>query len=269
MKLRTIALSSAFAALLAPNASAHRFWVIPSTSVLSGESPWVCFDAAVSNDLFFPNHHAPALDWFTATAPDGSPVELQNGSVGKYRTTFDLELAKPGTYRVATVRGGVFARWEENGEGQRWRGTAEELEGSGVLDKPDVSLMLSDSRTETFVTAGEPTTPEPSGKGLELVFRDNHPNDLYAGEEATFTLHQDSKPAAGVEVTVIKGDDRYRDEVGAITVTTGEDGTFTVTWPEAGRYWLNTAVEGASVEVAGKQAEQRASYTATFEVLPE
>lgn len=269
MQLRTIALSSAFVALLAPNASAHRFWLIPSTSVLSGEDPWVCFDAAVSNDLFFPNHHAPALDGFTATGPEGSELELQNGAVGKYRTTFDLELADPGTYRVATVRGGVFARWQEEGGEQRWRGSAEELEESGVLDKPELRLMLSDSRTETFVTAGEPTTPEPSGEGLELVFGETHPNDLFAGEEAAFTLQLNGKPAAGVEVTVIKGDDRYRNEVGAITATTGEDGSFTVTWPEAGRYWLNAAVNGESVEVAGKQAEQRASYTATFEVLPE
>ncbi len=255
------------ALLAAQPALAHRFWIVPSSTVLSGEDPWVCFDAAVSNDLFFPNHHAPALDVFTATAPDGSKLELKNGQVGKFRTTFDLQLEKPGTYRIATVRSLIFARWEENGERQGWRGPAEDL--GDVKDKPGVTLMANRSRVETFVTAGEPTTPTPTGEGLELDFTETHPNDLYAGEPATFTLHHNGKPAAGVEVTVIKGDDRYRNEVGEIKVTTGEDGTFQVTWPEAGRYWLNASLEGGTTEVQGMQADNRSAYTATFEVLPE
>ena len=38
---------------LSSPALAHRFWILPSSTVLSGEEPWVTFDAAVSNNLFF------------------------------------------------------------------------------------------------------------------------------------------------------------------------------------------------------------------------
>lgn len=267
MKIDRILIGAAIAALATSPAHAHRFWIVPSTSVLSGEEPWACFDAAVSNDLFFPNHHAPELEAFTAIGPDGAEVALENGIVGKYRTTFDLRLAKPGTYRVATVRSMLFASWEENGETKRWRGSAERI--AEVKDKPGVAYMDSRSRVETFVTSGEPTTPAPSGEGLEIVFDKTHPNDLFAGETATFTLHNNGKPAANQKVTVIKGNDRYRNEVGEITATTDDKGVFTITWPEAGRFWLNVATEGGTTEVAGVEAKSRSAYTATFEVLPE
>ena len=39
---------AALLALTAVPASAHRFWIIPSTSVLSGDDQWVAFDAAIS-----------------------------------------------------------------------------------------------------------------------------------------------------------------------------------------------------------------------------
>ncbi len=265
--MKRLILTAALAGFAIQPVLAHRFWIIPSTSVLSGEKPWVCFDAAVSNDLFFPNHFAPAVEDFTVTGPEGGTAEKHNGCVGKYRTTFDVQLEKTGTYRVATVRSLLFARWQEDGETQSWRGSHERVDE--VKDKPDVQLMDSRSRVECFVTSGEPTTPKPSGEGLELVFGSTHPNDLYAGETATFTLHNGGKPAAGVEITVIKGNDRFRNEDGEITVTTAEDGTFSFEWPEAGRYWLYAAVEGKGPEVAGMPTKGRSVYTATFEVLPQ
>lgn len=34
-------------------AEAHRAWMLPSATVLSGDDPWVTVDAAISNDLFY------------------------------------------------------------------------------------------------------------------------------------------------------------------------------------------------------------------------
>ena len=42
--------ASALLALSVSPALAHRFWIIPSTSVLSGDDQWVTFDAAISNN---------------------------------------------------------------------------------------------------------------------------------------------------------------------------------------------------------------------------
>src|SRR5690606_40763719 len=41
-----------------------------------------------------------------------SRVELQNASTGKYRSTFDVQLAQQGTYRIANVNDTIFARWD-------------------------------------------------------------------------------------------------------------------------------------------------------------
>jgi hypothetical protein len=265
---RLFATSLLLACTLQP-AAAHRFWLLPSSTVLSGEKPWVTVDAAISNSLFFPDHRAPALEAISVTGPDGSPVPLQNGSVGKYRTTFDVELTQPGTYSIATVRSTLIATWEDNGETSTWRGDAESFAAQNLKDKPGVRVNRNDSRVETFVTAGEPTTPKPSGKGLELLAGGNHPNDLFSGETVTLLLHGDGKPAANVEVTIVKGDDRYRNEAGETTVTTNEAGEFEFTFPEPGRYWLNATAEGSEATIEGIPMSGRMSYTATLEVLPE
>ena len=76
MKLRSllpVALATSLAAVLVPfAASAHKSWLLPSQTVVAGEKPWVTFDAAVSNDLFYLNHVPIALDRLSITAPDGS-----------------------------------------------------------------------------------------------------------------------------------------------------------------------------------------------------
>src|SRR3546814_14333188 len=75
----------------------------------------------------------------------------------------------------------------------------------------DVQTAEASNRNEIFVTVGAPTTTvfEPTGKGIELV-PVTHPNDLYAGERASFQLLLDGKPAARLPVTVIPVRLRYR-----------------------------------------------------------
>ena len=51
--------------LAAQPAAAHRFWIIPSASVFSGENQWVTVDAAISNNLFFANHVSAPLQAIT------------------------------------------------------------------------------------------------------------------------------------------------------------------------------------------------------------
>ncbi len=261
----------ALLACAASSALAHRAWIIASQSVLSGEDQWVSFDAAISNNLFTANHHAAPLAAITITGPDGKPVEKHHASEGEIRSTFEVKLTQPGTYKAATVRENLSAQWTENGETKRWRGDAAKFAAEGIKDKPGVKLTQSVSRVETVVTSGEPggDALKPTGKGLELVPDKTHPNDLLQGEKASFLLHLDGKPAANCKVTIVKGDDRYRNEAGETTLTTNTEGRFEVTWPEPGRYWLNATVEGEGAKVEGIPATSRASYTTTVEVLPE
>ena len=262
------------AALLALSSSpvlAHRFWIIPSTSVLSGENAWVSFDAAISNNLFFANHVAAPLQSLTVTGPDGKAVEVQNGKEGKIRTTFDIELTKPGTYKVASVRSMLSAQWKEGEETKRWRGPAAEFAKQNLKGKPELKVFENQTRVETVVTSGEPSNEvlKPTGKGLELVVDKNHPNDLFAGEKASFGLALNGKAAPNVKITVVKGDDRYRNEPGETVVSTNENGIFEVSFSEPGRYWLNATLESEAGEFEGVPMGSRVSYTTTFEVLPE
>src|SRR3546814_1162763 len=39
-------------------ASAHRAWMLPSSTVVSDDDVWVTVDAAISNDLFYFEHNA-------------------------------------------------------------------------------------------------------------------------------------------------------------------------------------------------------------------
>lgn len=156
--------------LMTASTSAHRQWMLPSTSVLSGQDQWISVEAAISNDLFFPNHHALGLDLIKAQAPDGSALELQSATEGKIRSSFELKLEGEGTYRIISDASRFFARWEENGEPKRWRGFKEDVAEEGILEKPGVQLGNNSSRVETYVTSGAPTQEilQPSGQGLEL-----------------------------------------------------------------------------------------------------
>jgi uncharacterized GH25 family protein len=265
--LHTCILAVGLTFLLTAGAQAHRFWMLPSATVFSGEDVWLTVDAAVSNDLFYFNHHPLRLDHLKVMAPDGSELEIQNASVGKYRSTFDVPLTQAGTYKLALASDSMFARYTLNGDQKRWRGTAETL-SEIPANAEEVNVRHAQRRVEVFATVGAPseTVLKLTGKGLEMA-PITHPNDLFAGETGRFRLTLDGKPAADVEVEVVRGGTRYRDDVGAIHAKTNAEGIFEVKWPEPGMYWLNAETQAPSSMqgVSGRSA----SYTATLEVLPQ
>jgi uncharacterized GH25 family protein len=264
---RAAAIAAACAVLAAPAAQAHRAWLLPQGTVLSGNDTWVTVDGAISNDLFYADHAAMRLDGLKAYGPDGAVLPLENTSTGKYRSTFDVHLAKPGTYKIASAGGGdmLFASYKVGTETKRWRGPQAELATAIPKDATEVKVSSSARRIETFITNGAPSKEvlKPTGQGLELD-PITHPNDLVASEPAKFCLLIDGKPASGVEVEVVQGDQRYR-KTAEFKVNTGADGVFEVKWPEAGMYWIEAGVRGEPVNGVSRNA----SYIATLEVLPE
>jgi uncharacterized GH25 family protein len=253
-------------ALSAAAVQAHNVWLLPSTTVLS-KADWITVDAAVSNDLFFFNHVPLGLDNLAVTAPDGSAIQPENVHRGKLRSVFDLNLAQPGTYRVAVLNNGVFARWKDKATGQvkRARGTPANIASQVPADAQEVEITQNVGRVETFVTVGKPSALKPAGAGLELVAQS--PTDLVKGEKADFALRIDGRPANNIDVTITQGNTRYRDRLNEVTIRTDAEGRFSVTWPEAGMYWLEaTATDGKVTAPAAK--ERRLSYAATLEVMP-
>lgn len=268
MRLRSALLAAALTATALPTAlHAHRLWMVPSATQVSGDDIWVTFDAAASNDLFYPDHQ-PLRGQPSVVAPDGSAGEVKNFSVGRYRATFDVQVAKQGTWKLQLVSNNVGGSYTLNGEEKRLpRGTAADQLATAVpAGATNVKLTESFTRNEVFVTNGAPTDTvlKPTGKGLELA-GGSHPNDLHMGEEGTFRFTVDGKPAAGLAVTVVPGGSRYREALGDMTLTTDASGQIKVKWPMPGMYWLNVTSEGKSQAIPN--AAKRLGYTATLEVM--
>ena len=281
------------------SAHAHRAWMLPSATVLSGDAPWITVDAAVSNDLFYFEHFplqlegigqplalpargpAPAADAapqapaplrrpanrLSILAPDGSAVPAENGAVGRYRSTFDVQLNQKGTYKLAVAGSGLMASWKENGLTHRWMGKPEDLARQVPAKADALRVVQSNTRMEVFVTSGATTDRvlKPSNSGLEML-PITHPNDLFAGETAQFAFLLDGKPAKNLEVVVIPGGNRYRDATGELNLRTDAKGVLSVTWPAAGMYWLEAELKSSDA-VKKPVTERRAVYSATLEVL--
>ncbi len=266
-----LALVASLGSLALP-AQAHRAWVLPAATVLSSDDAWVTFDAAISNDIFHPDHHAMNLGGLKVTGPEGKSVKIQNAHSGKYRSTFDLNLASPGTYKVYSYNGGLSASWTEDGKRKRWPGRGQEVkpgdfEKQVPQDADDLKVYQRSRRMETFVTAGKPSTDnlQATQQGLELI-PETHPNDLYAGEIAKFRFLIDGEPAEGVEISVIPGGMRYRDSQEEMTLKTDNKGKVEIKWPRAGMYFLEAGYKDKNGKAPA--TERRGSYIATFEVLP-
>lgn len=272
-KLFKVAIVAATALAVTTSANAHRVWIKPSKTVLSGDSNFVTFDAAVSNTIFVPEHFPYRPDGIEAKGPDGKAVKLQNVATGKYRSTFDLELTKDGTYRIGAAMSGIRAFWrDDEGNRQMWppRGGAakgETFDNAVPKDAKELRVTYGSRRVETFVTLGAPSTDSlaPTNKGIELVAI-THPNDLFATEAATFKFLIDGEPAKGVEIEVIKGAMRYRNASETIKLTTNSKGEFSVTWPQAGMYFLEASYKDNHAKAPA--TERTGSYAAVFEVLP-
>lgn len=248
---------------------AHKVWLLPSQTVLSGAEPLVTVDAAVSNDLFYFNHVPLRLNNLVITAPDGTSAKAENEATLRYRSVFDVPLRQKGTYRIAVLNTGLMGSWEENGQNRRWRGTPEAFAKEVPQDAKNLRVSERFGRVETFVTNGAPTEEsiQPTGKGIELV-PITHPNDLYSGEEGRFRFLIDGKPAEGLKVEIICGGTRYRNSQNEIHVTTDANGEFAVEWPEPGMYWLETTSSDDQTQIP-QATTRRLSYVATLEVLPQ
>lgn len=249
-----IALIAAFAAPMA--AQAHRQWILPSSTILSGADAWIGIDGGISNGVFIADHAAMRLDNVKVTAPDGSDVTTEHPMQGQYRSTFDVHLTTPGTYRIANASSGVNATWNLNGAPGRYRGPAAGLAAAVPAGATEVVSAPNASRLETYVTLGDTTTEifKPTGEGIELV-PVTHPNDLVAGEAATFKLIRNGQAYADAEVTIARGGIRYRNSQEEITTKTDAQGVFSVTWPEAGMYWVNTAWRAPGAPAAREGGE--------------
>ena len=276
LKKSLVVLALAGLSLVSFGVHAHKPWLLPSsTQVEVGrDGAWLTVDAAISEGLFDIDHMPLKLDGIDITGPGGIKLAPENVNNGKLRNTFDLKLPKPGTYRIALLSQSVFGSYKDkDGNVKRFRGSEESLAKDVPADAAEVRLTRTDSRLETFVTSGEPTGDvlKPSGKGLELV-PVTHPNDMRAGEKATWRFLLDGKPAANLGVSLIPGGVRYRGTLGEIRKSTDANGELSFELPAAGMYMVSSSWPAAAPQAPGQPPQmppRRATYAATLEILPQ
>lgn len=106
----------AAAAGIAAPAAAHNAWLLPSTTVLSDTVQSVTVDMGASTAPFEPNHQPLPAENVKVWAPDGSMGKVENASRGRYRSTFDVKIDKPGTWRIGMENNGIGGTFKVNGE---------------------------------------------------------------------------------------------------------------------------------------------------------
>lgn len=285
----------AICAVLSPTAAsaAPRSWMLPSETLFTGSGDeWLTVDAALSTDLYYYDH--PAQNWQpVVVAPDGTTGGVENFAKAKQRLTFDVHIVQRGTYKVSIFNETVTGSYLLNGERKPLpRGTTPATLAQAVPEgATEVWSAVNMSRIETFATAGEPSTTvfKPTGKGIEMV-PVTHPTELLAGEPATFQFLLDGKPAPGLTISVVNGGVRYRaGGLQQLDLKTDAQGKVTITWPDAGMWWVhatNVDARGegnetprpgaaAAAQAAGEgpprpmgPPQPRSSYAMTVEVLP-
>ena len=248
----------------------HRMWLMPSATILSGNGQWVTIDGAISNDLFFPNHHPTPIDMIKAYDPDLNEVKLHNAKQGQLRSTFDIQLQREGTFKVQHLRRLVWANYQEKGKDIWWRGSYEKLLEQDFFKRKDLKLEDYLIKVETYVTAGEPTPIKglPKAKGVTLI-PTTHPNDYYIGEAQELQFVVEGKPLKDVEVQLVKGQDRYRDKVNELKLKTDQNGKIQFKLDEPGRYWLFLWTYLKPYQKHGFEFSNSVGYSLVFEVMPQ
>ena len=255
-------------------ASAHRPWMLPTSTIVENKDAWVTIDGAISEGLFDIDHMPLRMDGLSVTGPDGSTSVAPAAVMGKMRSSVDLPLPKEGTYRIALVSNSVMGSYKAGGEVKRFRGSEADFAKQVPAGAEEVRKTITQQRIETFVTAHKTNDAalKPTNTGLEMVPL-THPNDLRANETMRVRFLLDGKPLPNLPFSLVPGGVRYRGVAGEIRLTTDARGEASFKLPAANMYWMNAAYppnpgKGPGPD-NGPAESRRYAYTATLEALPE
>jgi hypothetical protein len=259
-------------------AQAHRPWMIPNATLVEADrEAWVQIDGAVSEALFEFDHLPLRMEGLTVTDPDGVTAPAPAATAGKFRSSVDIRLPMNGTYRITLAGTSVMGSYKLNGEMKRFRATEQTAAREIPAGALDVRTTVMVQRQDTFVTANKPSSGalKPLGAGLELV-PVTHPNELRAGEKATFRFQLNGQPLPNFPFSLIPGGVRYRGTLNEVRLSTDARGEASFTLPAPNMYLLS-ATYPAPAPVNGPRGPgaegpvdaKRYSYSATLEILPE
>ena len=221
---------------------AHQQWVMPSFFVSDSKdaSVWLGFEHALGDRRFVPSAGpGPSLLW--VTGPDDELISPSFVYTGKTRTLAELELTKPGTYRIAAEEPEAYWTKIKDGAKSRWlRMPRDRVTGKTI----EVSKRYW-AKAITYVTFRERTTGPLAMQGdpLELLLID-HPNAIRAGQSFRVRVLADGKPLAGRDIKVFADASSGHDA--AATFKSRADGLAQLRLARPGRYLLSVRNEVAA-----------------------
>lgn len=254
-------------------ASAHRPWMIPTSTLVEKDDAWVTVDGAISDGLFDVDHMPLRMNGLVITAPDGSTLPAPEPMMGKMRSSVDIQLPQEGTYRIALVGNNVMGSYKVGNDTKRFRGSEADFAKQVPAGATEVKKTITSQRIETFVSARKTSDGalKPSNAGLEMVPLSN-PNDLRTGETLRVRFLLDGKPMPNLAFSMVPGGVRYRGVVGELRTTTDAKGEASIKLPAPNMYWVNAVyppAPGKGAPPSDAPETRRYAYTASLEILPE
>jgi uncharacterized GH25 family protein len=181
---------------------------------------------------FFQPEVAMKADDYHLIQPDGAKQAL-TPVYTRDLTVVEVPTASPGTYRVSTgARTGRTAKaaWVNDD----WKFLAPKEAAPAGAKVYDVTSI---TKAEAYVTRGKPSEAAVAQRNSGLEFHSQtHPNSLFVGTEARFTVLYDGKPLANQRVSIHAGNTRYSDDKARLEVTTDSQGQFAIKPGRAGVY---------------------------------
>lgn len=245
--------------LLAGSAQAHSPYLLPNTFDATGRDH-VTVQASFTERFFLPDVVMKSDD-FHAVGPDGARIRL-TPTYMRDLAVFEAPTTADGTWRISSGRraGRIAKAALVKGEWVFLEPNKPAPPGVKVVD------MQSLTRAETYLSRGAPSTGAlaPSGEGLE--FRPiTHPNEIVAGEAASFEVMLDGKPLAGQTISIHRGDVAHVGSAKPVEVVSDASGKFVVKVDQPGAYLAMTRYR---IAPAGQEPGRSLTYALTFEAAP-
>lgn len=267
----------ALALLQSPLSHAHGRWILPSHFNMTGDKPHtITVDMSISNELFVPDHGfiplAPNKDQSKGPPPASLNMIEPNAHVQahlsfqffKRKSVGVISLKENGTHHIYLEQAPVkYQRFTHpNGkQGRVWG-----FDRPAPKEAQDLAFVTLYSTINTYVSHNAITPIKRLNKGLELV-SETHMNDLFVGESTQFQVLFNGNPLEqAMELNVVRGQTRYRNDREVQKIKTDDQGAFTILWKDSGIYLVESEQEMPPEK--GNKVIKHALYT-TLEVNPE
>jgi hypothetical protein len=216
---------------------AHQKWLWPNIFVIEKSPAWISFDVTWSDTPFTAEQGAGKRP-VSIVGPGGERMKPSQVFVGNTKTTAEIELTKPGIYRLESIDPLTYwTRVDDNGK-EAW------------IDKPKNEVQgkkitradLYYSEAAAFVTVSEPTElPDPDEKDPIEILLKTHPSWILTGTAFELQVISYGKPVAKAKVNVFGPSATGHDP--DQTLTCDELGLAKVQLDSAGRYLLACELE--------------------------